>query len=48
MVIKIYGGPEQIRRPLAIDVSVRVSNACIVTKRKKDLSTFLYTIRKII
>jgi len=28
-------------------VSVRLSNACIVTKRNKDLSIF-YTIRKII
>ena len=26
----------------AVCLSVRLSNACIVTKRKKDLSRFLY------
>ena len=32
---------------LSVCPSVRLTNACIVTKRKKDLSTF-YIIRKII
>jgi len=33
----------ECRRGLAMRImSVRLSNACIVTKRKKDLSIFLY------
>jgi len=29
-------------RILSVCLSLRLSNACIVTKRKKDLSKFLY------
>ena len=34
-----------VRRKLSVRLSVRLTNACIVTKRKKDLSRFLYRMK---
>ena len=38
----LHGMPARTSDKKGVRLSVRLSNACIVTKRKKDLSRFLY------